>query len=96
MENLRQSFARTSRRMDSYTAELARHGLDQVEREVAWLERVIDTERGTRGALDYDDITPAPPPPTSTGPPGPPGTSPPRGLRQAPVRGRRRRARHPE
>ncbi len=76
MENLRQSFARTSRRMDSYTAELARHGLDQVEREVAWLERVIDTERGTPGALDYDGIAPAPPPPTSTGPPGPPGPSP--------------------
>ncbi|TRW44834.1 PadR family transcriptional regulator [Georgenia yuyongxinii] len=58
MENLRQSFGRTSRRMDSYTAELARHGLEQVEREVAWLERVIDTERGTRGALDYGDISP--------------------------------------
>ncbi|KAE8763354.1 PadR family transcriptional regulator [Georgenia thermotolerans] len=84
MENLRQSFARTSRRMDSYTAELARHGLEQVEREVAWLERVIDTERGTRGALDYDDIAPAAPSPTSTGPPGPPGASPPRGTRRPP------------
>ena len=30
-ENLRQTFGRTSRRMDAYTAELARHGLEQVE-----------------------------------------------------------------
>lgn len=55
-ENLRQTFGRTSRRMDAYTAELARHGLEQVEREVQWLERVIDTERGTRGALDYRSL----------------------------------------
>jgi len=57
-ERLRQSLGRTSRRMDSYTAELARHGLEQVEREVQWLERVIDTERGTRGALDYRSLSP--------------------------------------
>ena len=55
-ENLRQTFGRTSRRMDAYTAELARHGLEQVEREVQWLESVIDTERGTRGALDYRSL----------------------------------------
>jgi hypothetical protein len=42
--------------MDAYTAELARHGLEQVEREVQWLESVIDTERGTRGALDYRSL----------------------------------------
>ncbi|MCP6324148.1 hypothetical protein NL453_27370, partial [Klebsiella pneumoniae] len=47
--------------MDAYTAELARHGLEQVEREVEWLERVIDTERGTRGALDYGGIAGATP-----------------------------------
>lgn len=52
MDMLRQSFGRTSRRMDDYTRELARHGLEQVEREVEWLEKVIDTERGTRGPLD--------------------------------------------
>ena len=59
-ENLRLSFGRASRRMDVYTAELARHGLEQVEREVEWLERVIDTERGTRGALDYGAVAAAP------------------------------------
>ncbi|MFH5821417.1 PadR family transcriptional regulator [Georgenia sp. AZ-5] len=83
MENLRQSFGRTARRMDAYTAELARHGLEQVEREVAWLERVIDTERGTAGALDYDSIARRPgQPPTRPGPvdtPGPPGTTGPPG-----------------
>ncbi|WP_193312815.1 PadR family transcriptional regulator [Georgenia subflava] len=65
-EAMRQSFGRTSRRMDSYTAELARHGLEQVEREVQWLERVIDTERGTRGALDYGRINPAQTPASTT------------------------------
>lgn len=58
-ERLQQSFRRTSRRMDAYTAELARHGLEQVDREVEWLERVIDTERGTRGAYDYSSPPPA-------------------------------------
>lgn len=49
---LRESTHRTRERMDAYTAELARHGLEQVEREVEWLENLIDTERGTPGALD--------------------------------------------
>ncbi|GAA4425609.1 PadR family transcriptional regulator [Georgenia halophila] len=67
-EKLRQSFRRTSRRMDAYTAELARHGLEQVEREVEWLEQVIDTERGTRGALDYGSLpTREPRDPTTSG-----------------------------
>ncbi len=50
---LRDSTQRTRERMDAYTAELARHGLEQVEREVEWLENLIDTERGTPGALDF-------------------------------------------
>jgi DNA-binding PadR family transcriptional regulator len=45
VELVRQSFARTRERMDEYTAELQRHGLEQVEREVAWLDQLIDTER---------------------------------------------------
>ncbi|MEE6294843.1 PadR family transcriptional regulator [Georgenia wangjunii] len=52
LELLRSSFHHTRERMDAYTTELARHGLEQAEREVAWLEDLIDTERGTRGALD--------------------------------------------
>jgi hypothetical protein len=34
--------------MDEYTLELQRHGLEQVEREVRWLDGLIDNERGTR------------------------------------------------
>ncbi len=69
---LRESTQRTRERMDAYTAELARHGLEQVEREVEWLENLIDTERGTPGALDLRSPGPtgAPPasrPPRSTG-----------------------------
>lgn len=64
---LRESSQRTRERMDAYTAELARHGLEQVEREVEWLENLIDTERGTPGALDMRTPGPAgdrPPSPT--------------------------------
>lgn len=64
---LRESTQRTRERMDAYTAELARHGLEQVEREVEWLENLIDTERGTPGALDLRSPGPAgdlPAPPT--------------------------------
>lgn len=62
---LRASTQRTWARMDAYTAELARHGLEQVEREVRWLENLIDTERGTRGALDFRAVDPLGPPGTS-------------------------------
>jgi DNA-binding PadR family transcriptional regulator len=48
LETIRQSFARTRERMDEYTLELQRHGLDQVEREVRWLDGLIDNERGLR------------------------------------------------
>lgn len=50
LETFRQSFARTRERMDEYTLELQRHGLEQVEREVRWLDDLIDNERGTRRA----------------------------------------------
>lgn len=50
LELVRQSFARGRERMDEYTSELQRHGLDQVEREVAWLDQLIDTERAGRPA----------------------------------------------
>ena len=37
--------ARTRERMDSYTLELHRHGLESVEREVRWLNELIASER---------------------------------------------------
>ncbi len=48
LELVRQSLARARERMDEYTAELQRHGLDTVEREVAWLDELIDNERAAR------------------------------------------------
>lgn len=42
---LRGSFSRGSQRVDAYTEELARHGLDGVEREVRWLSELIAHEK---------------------------------------------------
>ena len=53
LEGVRHSMARARERMDEYTLELQRHGLEQVEREVQWLEGLIDYERN-RG---YDPST---------------------------------------
>ena len=48
LDHVRQSAVRTRERLDDYTLELQRHGLEQVEREVRWLDGLIDNERGTR------------------------------------------------
>jgi DNA-binding PadR family transcriptional regulator len=45
IEGFRQSLSRTRERLDSYTLELQRHGLESVEREVRWLSELIDSER---------------------------------------------------
>jgi hypothetical protein len=37
--------SRTRERLDSYTLELQRHGLESVEREVRWLNELIASER---------------------------------------------------
>ncbi len=42
------SLARTRERLDDYTLELQRHGLESVEREVRWLNELIETERTGR------------------------------------------------
>ena len=47
LDGVRQSMARTRERLDSYTLELQRHGLESVEREVRWLTELIDTERAS-------------------------------------------------
>ncbi len=47
LEGVRQSMTRTRERLDSYTLELQRHGLESVEREVRWLSELIDTERAS-------------------------------------------------
>ena len=48
LDQVRQSAVRTRERLDEYTLELQRHGLEQVEREVRWLDGLIDNERGNR------------------------------------------------
>ncbi|RAK35435.1 DNA-binding PadR family transcriptional regulator [Actinoplanes lutulentus] len=44
-EGLREVLARAADRLDAYTLELQRHGLDACEREVRWLEELITNER---------------------------------------------------
>jgi len=47
LEGVRGTLARSRERLDSYTLELQRHGLESVEREVRWLTELIDSERVT-------------------------------------------------
>ena len=42
---VRTAMTRTRDRIDSYTEELARHGLESAEREVRWIEELIASER---------------------------------------------------
>jgi DNA-binding PadR family transcriptional regulator len=44
-EGLRDVLSRAAERLDAYTLELQRHGLDACEREVRWLEELIASER---------------------------------------------------
>ena len=54
LEAVRESAARTRERLDEYTLELQRHGLEQVEREVRWLDSLITTERDRALRRDRD------------------------------------------
>ncbi len=45
LEAVRAGLARTRERVDRYTLELQRHGLESVEREVRWLNELIASER---------------------------------------------------
>ncbi|WP_433388870.1 PadR family transcriptional regulator [Micromonospora sp. KLBMP9576] len=72
-EGLRDVIGRAAERLDAYTLELQRHGLDACEREVRWLEELIANERsgraptvpdiGTAGGRREDN---SPPPPGET------------------------------
>lgn len=52
LENVRAALSRTRQRLDSYTFELQRHGLESVEREVRWLNELIQREQRDEGAPD--------------------------------------------
>ena len=71
-ETMRDVLARAAERLDAYTLELQRHGLDAAEREVRWLEELIANERsgraptvgdagGASGAGSADTDSPPPP-----------------------------------
>ena len=45
LATFRTSLQKTRERLDTYTLELQRHGLESVEREVRWLDELIDNER---------------------------------------------------
>src|ERR1700728_1651957 len=57
MEAIRAAFTRTRERVDRYTLELHRHGLESVEREVRWLNELIASEReaGAAGTAEVRD-----------------------------------------
>ena len=68
LEAIRTAAARGRERLDLYTAELQRHGLDSAEREVRWLSELIETERSSGAGLT--------PPAPAQPPEPPPGGSP--------------------
>ena len=55
MESIRAALTRTRERVDSYTLELHRHGLESVEREVRWLNELIASERQAGGPANTSD-----------------------------------------
>jgi DNA-binding PadR family transcriptional regulator len=52
LDGIRASATRTRERVDAYTLELQRHGLESVEREVSWLNELIATEQQTATPTD--------------------------------------------
>jgi DNA-binding PadR family transcriptional regulator len=52
LDSFRSSAAQRRERLDLYTAELQRHGLESVEREVRWLSELIETERSAPARAD--------------------------------------------
>jgi DNA-binding PadR family transcriptional regulator len=74
-ERFRGAAARTRQRVDRYTLELQRHGLESVEREVRWLTELIETERAEKQSPT--SRAGAAPPPAATAPPpaGPAGAA---------------------
>lgn len=58
LELVRSGLARTRDRFDAYGLELRRHGVESVEREVRWLDDLIDAER--RGVPPGSPPDPAP------------------------------------
>jgi DNA-binding PadR family transcriptional regulator len=58
VEAVRAGLARTRERVDIYTLELQRHGLESVEREVRWLNELIASERRAESATESNTASP--------------------------------------
>src|ERR1019366_7366994 len=76
LDGFRAALARTRERLDSYTLELHRHGLESVEREVRWLNELIASEREAdtvpaNDAVLANNSGPAPEPAAHPGIPAP-------------------------
>src|SRR5665647_1215208 len=65
LDAFRSAAAQRRERLDLYTAELQRHGLDSVEREVRWLSELIETERSSPPVTGSTAAPPSIEPPTT-------------------------------
>jgi DNA-binding PadR family transcriptional regulator len=68
LDQFRSALSRTRERLDAYTLELQRHGLESVEREVKWLDDLISAEQRSigrpQGAMPTPGAGEPPAPPT--------------------------------
>src|SRR5699024_11645000 len=55
LENVRAATHARRERVDSYTSELQRHGLESVEREIHWLSDEIERERSEERRVGEQD-----------------------------------------
>ncbi|KAA1424834.1 PadR family transcriptional regulator [Mumia zhuanghuii] len=67
LDKVRTATQRRRERLDAYTLELQRHGLESVEREVRWLTGLIDAERSGRQPGDPQAQANTKNPPTGGG-----------------------------
>ena len=65
-DRLTDSLRRTQAKLDRYTLELQRHGLDSVDREVRWLTELIDSEKDDARAEAARAHPPETAPPSDT------------------------------
>jgi len=58
LDSFRSAAAQRRERLDLYTTELQRHGLESAEREVRWLSELIETERSTAPTTSTPSTSP--------------------------------------
>lgn len=73
-EKVRAALTRTREKLDSYTLELQKHGLESVDREVRWLTELIETERSQTQPDKHPGTAPPVAPSNPTTPPQPSDT----------------------